>query len=144
MRFAVGCALTTLVVEIYQTPAPALTVYVVFFLMKPDRTESIVISIAFSLLLALVIACLVPISDAVINDAAWPVESMALISFALVFIASTTKLRPVAPIVALIAAYVLDLLAQAHSGELATRVLLYVWLFVGMPAGVSIVVNLLA
>src|SRR5262245_46090087 len=122
MRIAVCCALTVLIVEIYQTPAPALTVYVVFFMTKPDRTESIVLSIAFALLLGLVIAFLVPISDAVINDPAWRVTSMALISFGLMFMAATTKLRPVAPIIALIAAYSLDLLAQAHTGELATRV----------------------
>jgi multidrug resistance protein MdtO len=34
VRLALICALTTLVVEIYQTPDPALTVYVVFFLIS--------------------------------------------------------------------------------------------------------------
>jgi multidrug resistance protein MdtO len=36
VRLALICALTTLVVEIYQTPDPALTAYVAFFLIKPD------------------------------------------------------------------------------------------------------------
>jgi multidrug resistance protein MdtO len=43
-RLALICALTTLVVEIYQTPDPALTVYVVFFLNKPDRGASLIVS----------------------------------------------------------------------------------------------------
>jgi outer membrane protein len=36
VRLALICALTTLVVEIYQTPKPALTVYLVFFLNKAE------------------------------------------------------------------------------------------------------------
>ena len=44
---------------------------------------------------------------------------------------------------ALIVAYALDLLGTVHGGEIATRALLYLWLFVGIPAGVSIGVNLL-
>jgi multidrug resistance protein MdtO len=36
-RLALACALTTLVAEIYQTPDPALTAYVAFFVMKRDR-----------------------------------------------------------------------------------------------------------
>jgi multidrug resistance protein MdtO len=38
-RLALICALTTLVAEFYQTPEPALTAYVAFFVMKPDRAS---------------------------------------------------------------------------------------------------------
>jgi multidrug resistance protein MdtO len=43
----------------------------------------------------------------------------------------------------LIAAYALDLLSKAQIGELATRGLLYAWLFVTIPASMSVIVNLL-
>ena len=52
-------------------------------------------------------------------------------------------MRPIAGIIALIAVYVLTGLGDIQIGELATRALLYAWLFIGIPAGVSIVVNLL-
>jgi multidrug resistance protein MdtO len=58
------------------------------------------------------------------------------------FAASASKLKPVAGTVALITAYALDLLGTVPGGEIATRGLLYVWLFVGIPAGISILVNL--
>lgn len=61
----------------------------------------------------------------------------------LLCVASASKLRPIAGTVALIAAYALDLLGTIQTGELATRALLYAWLFVGIPAGVSFIVNLL-
>ena len=68
---------------------------------------------------------------------------MTLMSFCLTFAASASKLKPIAGIVALITAYALDLLGSVPGGELATRGILYAWLFVGIPAGVCIVVNLL-
>src|SRR5258705_9942167 len=142
-RLALICALTTLVAEIYQTPDPALTVYLAFFVMKPDRMTSLVISIVMLLLITVVIGLVILISMAVIDQPAWRVASMALISFALLFLASASKLKPVGSIVALITAYALDLLSKAQIGELATRALLYVWLFVGIPAGVAIIVKLL-
>ena len=71
------------------------------------------------------------------------VISMALISFGLLFLASASKLRPLASTIALIIGYALDELGLIQVGELGTRALLYAWLFVGIPAGVSILVNFL-
>ncbi|MGA8170630.1 MAG: FUSC family protein [Methylocystis sp.] len=142
-RVAAICALTALVVEIYQTPDAALTIYVVFFLNKPDRTTSLILSLAFVLLITLIIGVVFLVAMVVIDDPSWRVASMTMLSFGLLFLASASKLRPVAATVALIAAYALDLLGSVFGGELATRGLLYAWLFVGIPAGVSTVVNLL-
>jgi multidrug resistance protein MdtO len=143
VRLALICALTTLVVEIYQTPEPALTAYVAFFVMKRDRMESIVVSIVMTILISLIIGIVLLIAMKVIDEPLWRVTSMAALSFGMLFLASASKLKPIGGIVALIVAYALDLLARAQIGELATRAYLYVWLFVGIPAGVSILVNLL-
>ncbi len=43
----------------------------------------------------------------------------------------------------MIVAYGLDLLGTLPGGEIATRGLLYAWLFIAIPAGVSLAVNLL-
>jgi multidrug resistance protein MdtO len=69
--------------------------------------------------------------------------AIALISFGLLFLASASKLKEIGGIIALIAGYGLDILGQAQIGELATRALLYAWLFVIIPAALTIVVNLL-
>src|ERR1700732_2898494 len=143
VRLALICVLTTLVVEIYQTPDPALTVYVVFFLNKPDRGTSLILNIGMVVLISLIITSVVLVAIIVIDEPVWRVASMAAISLGLLFLASASKLRPVGGIVALIVAYSLDLLGTVHGGEIATRALLYVWLFIGIPAGVSIGVNLL-
>src|ERR1700733_10689942 len=142
VRLALICALTTLVAEIYQTPDPALTVYVAFFVMKPDRAASVVTGVVMLVLLPLILGLVLTLTIHVIEQPLWRVTAMTLMSFCLTFAASASKLKPVAGIVALITAYALDLLGSVPGGEQATRGILYVWLFVGIPAGVCIVVNL--
>jgi multidrug resistance protein MdtO len=143
VRLALICALTTLVVEIYQTPDPALTAYVAFFLIKPDRATSVILSIAMLIVYSLTVGSVVLLATIIVDQPVWRVATMAGISVGLLFLASASKLRPVGGIVALIVAYALDLLGSVHGGEVATRALLYAWLFVGIPAGVSICINLL-
>lgn len=143
VRLALICALTTLVTEIYQTPDAALTAYVAFFLNRPERTTSLILSIAFTVVITVVIGIVFLVARQVADDPMLRVMSIAVLSFVLLFLGSASKLRPIAGTVALIAAYALDLLGTIQAGELATRALLYAWLFVGIPAAVTFVVNLL-
>jgi multidrug resistance protein MdtO len=142
-RQALICALTVLVVEIYQTPDPALTAYIVFFLNREDRATSIIVNLVFLLVITVVIGMAIVAAMMVADDPMWRVVAMTVISFCLLFLASASKLRPVGSTVALIVGYALDLLGRIQAGEIATRGYLYAWLFVGIPIGVSLVVNLM-
>jgi multidrug resistance protein MdtO len=142
-RQAVICALTALVVLFYQTPDAALTVYLVFFLNRGDRTSSLIMNLVMVLLMSIIIAMVIGVAMVVIDRPIWRVASIASLSFAFLFLASASKLKPIGAIVALITGYALDLLGTAHAGEIATRALLYAWLFAAIPAGISIVVNFL-
>jgi multidrug resistance protein MdtO len=144
-RLAVICALTVLVVEIYQTPDAALTVYVVFFLNRGDRAVSLILNFVLLALITVIVGFVLLVAMVVINDPMWRVISMTAISIAILFVASASKLRPLGGTIALIVGYALDLLGTVPLaiGELATRSLLYAWLFVGIPAGISMIVNFL-
>ena len=142
-RLALICTLTTLVAQYYETPEPALTAYLAFFLNRPDRATSVLLSVAMTVIVTIVLGLTVLVAQAVVNDPPSRVASMAAISFVLLFLVSASKLRPVASSIALIMAFALDELGAVPGGELATRGVLYAWLFVGIPAGVSIAVNLL-
>jgi multidrug resistance protein MdtO len=143
LRLALICALTVLVAEIYQTPEPALTAYIAFFLNREDRAISIIMNLVFLLLITVIIGFVILVAMMVADDPMWRVVSITVISFCLLFLASASKLRPIGSTVALIAGYGLDELGKVQLGELATRGFLYVWLFVGIPVAVSLVVNLL-
>src|SRR5262245_38555766 len=67
-RMALICALTALVVMIYQTPSAALTVYIVFFLNKPDRAESLLLSVVFVVLMTLILGFTTLVAMVVIDD----------------------------------------------------------------------------
>src|SRR5215470_11380470 len=137
-RLALISSLTTLVTGIYQTPDPALTAYFPFFYNKPERTESLILSVAFPIIIAMVLAVVFLVVNLVVDDPMWRVISIAIMSFCFLFLASASKLRPIAAIVAMIVGYSLDLLGTIHTGELATRALLYVELCIAIPAGVSL------
>ena len=142
-RLALICALTTLVAEIYQTPDPALTVYIAFFLNKPDRAESLILDIALTILITVLVGLLMLLTMLVIDAPLWRVAAMSALSVGILTLAFASKLRPLAGIIVLIVGYGLDVIATQQFGELATRAVLYVWLFIAIPAGVSVVVNLL-
>jgi multidrug resistance protein MdtO len=142
-RLTLICVLTAIVAETYKTPEIALTVYVAFFMNKDDRMSSMAITIAFTIVITIVISILLLIATPVLSDPAYRVATMAFTSFFLLFLVSASKLKPIGGTVGLIIAYALDVLGSAPLGEAATRVLLYVWLVVAIPAGVSAVVNLI-
>src|SRR3984957_14849864 len=108
-RLALGCGLARLVAEIYQTPDPALTAYVAFFVMKRDRMESVIISIVLAILISLLVGTLILVSTVVVDEPLWRVISITVASFGLLFLASASKLKPLAAIIAMIVGYGLDL-----------------------------------
>jgi multidrug resistance protein MdtO len=142
-RIALICALTVLVTSAYGIPEASTAAYVVFFLNQPDRVTSIITCIVMMLLVTVVIGILMVFAIFCINDPALRVASMAVLSVGFLFATSASKLRPVGAIVAMIVGFGLDELGLAPLGEAATRGLLYAWLFVSVPIGLAIVVNLL-
>jgi multidrug resistance protein MdtO len=141
-RVALICALTVLVTSAYGTPEAAISAYVVFFLNQPDRVSSVVQSAAMLVLVTLVVALITVVAIFALDDPVWRVACIAGLSLALLFVTSASKLRPVGAIVAMIVGFTLDELGSVPFGEAATRALLYSWVMVGIPIGVSICVNL--
>lgn len=142
-RLALICTLVVMVTTLYGTPEPALTAYVAFFLVKRDRATSVLLSVGAAVLITLLIGFVLFVANATLERPPLRVASMTVIAFGLLFLVSASKLGSAGGIVALIVAYALDVLGRMPIGELATRGLLYAWLFVGIPAAVGAVVALL-
>ncbi|KAF1060685.1 FUSC family protein [Burkholderia gladioli] len=142
-RIALICAVTVLVASVYGTPEAALSAYVVFFLNRADRVTSSLLAVALMLIVSIVIALVLGVAILSIDYAILRVACMVVLSVGLLYLTSASKLRPVGAILAMIVGFGLDELGLAPFGEAATRALLYVWLMVAIPVGVSIVVNLL-
>lgn len=143
LRLAAICTLTSWIALSYRTLDIALSAYVVFFMNKPDRTSSILTSVVFTVLVGILIGLLMLIAGVAVDLPPLRVAIMAALSLLLLFLASASKLKPLASTIALILVYALDELGKLPEGELVTRALLNVWLLIAIPAGVSIMVNLL-
>ncbi|MFM0738759.1 FUSC family protein [Paraburkholderia xenovorans] len=143
LRIALICALTAYVTSAYGTPEAAISAYVVFFLNRPDRVLSVVLGSALLVLVTLIIGVVVVVAMFALDDPLWRVACIAALSFALLFVTSASKLRPVGAIIAMIVGFALDELGSVPFGEVATRALLYAWLMVAIPIAISIGVNLL-
>ncbi|MGA9917761.1 MAG: FUSC family protein, partial [Paraburkholderia sp.] len=142
-RIALICALTAFVTSAYGTPEAAISAYVVFFLNRPDRVLSVVLGSALMVLVTLMIGLVTVVAMFALDNPMWRVACITGLSFGLLFVTSASKLRPIGAILAMIVGFALDELGSVPFGEVATRALLYVWLMVAIPVGISIGVNLL-
>ena len=142
-RIAAASTLTVLITAMYGTPEAAISAYVIFFINRADRTSSIVMSAAALVLVSIVIGLVTLLADFSVDNPMLRVACMAVVSAALLFLTSASKLRPIGAIIAMIVGFALDELGMVPGGELATRALLYAWLMVAIPIGANIVVNLL-
>jgi multidrug resistance protein MdtO len=141
LRIALICTLTVLVASAYGTPDAALSAYVVFFMNRPDRVLSVVLSTVLLLLVSLIIGLIFLVANFALDQPIWRVSCIAVLSFGLLFLTSASKLRPVGSTIALIVGFGLDKLGSVPFGEVATRALLYVWLVIAIPVGMTICVN---
>jgi multidrug resistance protein MdtO len=143
LRLGAVCAATTLVGEMYRTPPDlALAVYLVFFVNAPDRTRSVILGVALTVVLTLCLLVILGVALRVMDHPTWKVLSIAILSVVFLFLGTATVIGEIAGTMALIVGYGLDTLSRLPVGDLATRAVLYAWLFVAMPAQVSILLNL--
>src|SRR5215475_424039 len=90
VRLALICTLVAVFAEVYKTPEIALTVYLVFFLNKPDRSSSMLLTVALIVIITVVIGILFLLAQLVLGNPALRVLTMALISFVMMFLASAS------------------------------------------------------
>src|SRR5215470_450063 len=67
-RLALICTLVAVFAEVYKTPEIALTVYVVFFLNKPDRTSSMLLTVAIVIILTIVVGILLLLAQPMLGN----------------------------------------------------------------------------
>lgn len=141
-RIALMCALMTLVSMTYGIPAAVLSCYVLFFVMKSDAAETMVMAVALVLLVSVVVFILIALINFTLPSP--PLRLLALIAVSLVFLylGNASVLGPLGGIIALVIAFVLTLLEYIPVGELATRAVLYAWLMTAAPMGLLFLFSL--
>jgi multidrug resistance protein MdtO len=127
------CMIVVIISMMFQIPEPALSTYLVFFAAKDNSVANILTSIILIVVIAVVVAISFGVTLLSLNAPEGRILLIAAVSFVAFFLATASKLAPLAGTMGLIIAYALDLLGSSPLGEIATRSLLYAWLFVAMP-----------
>ena len=141
LRLAVICTLVTLTTIYYATPEPALVAYLAFFINRDDRASSDRLALGIVVIATLMIGLVFLLMQLLVEHPLGRIAAMAVLSLLLLFLTSASKLKAVGGILTLVLAFALDLMGESPLTELLTRGLLYAWLFVAIPAGVSFLVN---
>lgn len=141
-RVAALCTLMAFVAMLYGIPESAISCYLILFVMKPDPVESMVMAIAVSILVTVVVGLMILILPWALESPPLRLAILVSCSFAFLWLGSASKLGPVGSIIALVIAFVMSLLGNAPSGELATRAVLYAWLMAVTPMMLLVVFNL--
>ena len=142
LRLTVICALTALVASAYGTPEAALSVYIAFFLIRPDRVLSAILPAMMLLLVSVILGVILGhhrqhrlSHPARLGHGAavggLPVPGLGQQAAAhRRHPGDDCRLR-------------LDQMGRVPIGEASTRMLLYAWLLVAIPAAAAIVAGLL-
>jgi multidrug resistance protein MdtO len=142
LEITIAAMLVVVVSMTFQIPEPALSAYLIFFVAKNNSGLNILMSLVFIVVVTIIVALAFGLAQVTINAPEGRILVLAGVSFVAFFLGASSKLAPLASTMGLVIAYVLDLLGSTPIGEIATRGLLYAWLFAVMPMLVFIVYNL--
>lgn len=133
---------STAVSMTYGIPEAAISCYVLFFVMRSDAAESLLMAVALLVFVSLIVVALIGLIQITIDS---PVARMIWLlssSIVFMFLGVSSALGPLGGIIALVIAFILTLLSYIPIGELATRAVLYAWLMVAMPMGLLLFASL--
>ena len=136
VRIASVCSLTSMVFMVYGIPLAAIACYLVIFVMKPNISESMLMSIGICILVSFVIGLLVLFTQWSADREILRMAILAGTSFIFLYLGVASKLGPAGSIIALVIAFVMTLVGHVPVGEVATRAILYAWLMSTAPMGI--------
>ena len=141
-RVALLCALVTGVAMTYRIPEPAISCYLIIFLMKRDAVMNCLLGIGLIALASMVVLVMIPIINLSIDSAATRLAIMFFTSYVFLFLSSTTPLGEQAAIVGLIVAFIMTLVTDVPIGQIGDQGLLAAWKMACMPMALMILFNL--
>jgi len=140
-RIAAICALVALVFMNYRIPEAAIACYLVFFVFKPESTESSLMAIGVVILVSIVVALMLGVARFTLESPPLQFVVIILASTLFMFLGLASQLGPVGGIIALVIAFIITLFGDVPVGELLTRGMLYAWLMASTPMAIIVLFN---
>lgn len=140
-----GCtAIVVAVAMIFQIPLPAYVAYLVFLVSQEDAASTLIASVGglVAVTLAVAASLLLYVFDAA--EPALRIPLLAASTLAGTFLARTSRLGPIAFLAGFILVLSQTLLDDVPTTEFVTHMVLWLWVVVAVPVGVTVLVNLMA
>lgn len=139
-----GC--TTFVVAlamVFQIPLPAYVAYLVFLVSREDAASTLITSVGLlaAVTLAVVASLLLYVLDAA--EPALRIPLLAASTLAGTFFARTSRLGPIAFLAGFILVLSQTLLDDVPTPEFVTHMVLWLWVVISVPLGVTVLADLL-
>ncbi len=141
-RIALLCALVSATAMLFQTAEAAISCYLILLLMKPNAVENIGKAVSLTILVAVVIALMIPLINATADSPGLRLLAIAFVSFALLFLSSASQLGETGSVIALMVAFLLTLVNLAPVTDALSFGLRYVSYMAMMPMAWMIGFNL--
>ncbi|GBQ35231.1 hypothetical protein HLH34_01545 [Gluconacetobacter azotocaptans] len=142
---AATCAVVLVLCDSIHSILPAYSLYMVFFCWQESSAKSVTMA---GLLIIVSTICLLGVGNLlsilVAGSAGFRIGCIVGLTFCGFFLARTTKLGPVASVIAFFEVYTLSLIDVLPDPALITRIYFWVWVMIVVPMLVSIAGNLLA
>lgn len=143
-RITVCTTIVVAVAMVFQIPLPAYIAYLVFLVSHEDAASTLVSSIGGLLAVTLAVAASLLFY---VFDASEPALRIPLLAFSTLagnFLARTSSLGPIAFLAGFVLVLSQTLLDDVPTTEFVTHLVLWLWVVVALPVGVTVLANLLA
>ncbi|MFA5663269.1 FUSC family protein [Castellaniella sp.] len=140
-RVAATCALTVMLFMTYGIPLVAIGCYLVLFVMKPNQAETLLMAIGICLLVGLMVPVLLGITRLSLEYPVWRMAVLVICSVFFMFLQAASQVGPAGGIIALVIVFILTMLGEVPTGEIATRAILYAGLMAAVPMATLLAFN---
>ena len=142
MRIAGSCAIAVAIAMAFQIPLPEYVVYLVFVISRRESVATLITAVGVAVGATLAVALSLVLLTVDAGDPALRLPLMAGIAFLTMLLARVSTLGPLAYLVGFIMVLTQTMVDTIPSPEMLTRLVLWLWVVVMIPAAVSTLVNL--
>lgn len=141
-RITVNCTVVVALAMLYEIPLPAYMAYVVFLISQKEAASTLLTGVvgALAATLAVILSLVFYTLDA--GEPALRLPLMALAAFCGMFLVRTSALGPVAFLAGFVLVLSQTLIDGMPTLEALTRLVLWLWVVVMVPATLTVLVNL--
>ena len=141
-RIAGSCTIAVGIAMVFQIPLAAYVVYLVFVISRGESVATLITAISVAIGATLAVALSLGLLTIDAGDPALRLPLMAAITFLGMFLARTSTLGPLGYLVGFVMVLTQTLVDTVPSPEMLTRLVLWLWVVVMIPAVLSTLVNL--